>query len=316
MKRIKKTVIIAFAFALVITVLTGCSSNQKTQPTAAPTATNTPTPSPKPTATPTPKPTATPEPIPDVLSVLNDYYSAHEADDEYQIKKKPGKGILSGEYTMSLVADEVPDSNGTAIVQTKIGSSDVEVDFSYSSFFGKDICSPTLIKAVSLATVRAIAESQGLENIEEYTKQVIASYDDSKYTSIVFVGDYACSFKPKDVYATILYAIHVPEFKASFSGDKYESATYGDLAAKLNSGTEYSFKAKVTSYQSGEYRNSFAKYKCLIIEAEIDSGETIRIAQFPEKVPIVFEEGKEYTFYGTTMFDTSDNLIFYLHYAE
>ena len=128
MKRIKKTVIIAFAFALVITVLTGCSSNQKAQPTAAPTATNTPTPSPKPTATPTPNPTATPEPIPDVLLVLNDYYSAHEADDEYQIKKKPGKGILSGEYTMSLVADEVPDSNGTAIVQTKIGSSDVAME--------------------------------------------------------------------------------------------------------------------------------------------------------------------------------------------
>ncbi len=314
MKLIIKSFIITLILVLVLAMLTSCSSNQKTA--TVPTATKSSTRSSKPTATPTPKLTATPEPIPDILSVLNNYYSEHEAEDKYQIEKKPVKGIVSGEYTMSLVADEVPDSNGTAIVQTKTGSSNVEIDFSYSTFFGQKICSPTLIKAVSLATVRALAEYQGLENIEEYTNQVIASYDDSKYTHIVFVGDYACSFKPQDIYATILNAIHVPEFKANFSDDKYESATYSDLTAKLNSGTEYSFKAKVTRYQSGSYRNSYAKYKCLIIEAELNSGESIRIAQFPEKVPISFEEGKEYTFFGTTMFDTSDNLIFYLHYAE
>ena len=302
----------AVFLVLLIFALTGCSTSTPSKPQATSTVRITAVPTIKPTTA----PTATPEPVPDILSTLNDYYAAHEADDEYQIKSAPKKGYVPGEFSMSLVADVVPDSNGTAIVKANSGNSSIEIDFQYSTFFGKDICSPTLIRTVSLATVKAIADAQNLDNADDLASAVIATYDESKYTSIVFVGDYAFSFKPKDVYATILSAVNCKEFSESFSSDPYSVASYDDMTIQLNSGSKYTFIGTVKSYGSGQYRNSFAAYKCLMIEAELEGGQVVNVVQFPENVPIAFEVGKQYAFYGTTMFDTSGNLLFYLHYAE
>lgn len=307
-----KLLISVLLFSLLCLTLTGCTSSQPVQPTALPTQQPTATATVKPTVV----PTATPEPFPEILSILNDYYSSHQAVDEYQIRESPTKSYGDHEYTMSLVADEVPNSNGTAIVRTNVGSGSVKIDFQYSNFFGNDICSPSLIRAVSVATVKAIAAAQNLDNSDELVKAVIASYDESKYTSIVYVGDYAFSFKPKNIYATTLTAINCNEFKESFSSSKYETASYEDMSIQLNSGSEYKFEGTVKAYGNGQYRNSFASYKCLMLEVEMDDGKIVKIVQFPENVPISFTVGQKYFFYGTTMFDVSSNLLFYLHYAE
>lgn len=217
---------------------------------------------------------------------------------------------------MSLVADEVPESNGTAIIKAKRGSKSFDISFQYSTFYGNKICSPLLIKAVSVATVKAIAEFQNLDNAEELAKAVLASYDESKYTTIVFVGDYAFSYKPKDIYATILTVSNITEFDESFSDENYVIASYDDMAVQLNSGSKYSFSGTVKSYGCGEYKNSFAEYKCMMIEVAMDNGKIVRVVQFPENVPISFEKEKKYTFYGTTMFDVFGNLLFYLHNAK
>lgn len=311
LKNSKLFMVIAFG-VLMSLILSGCSSSQQVQPTQEPTAQPTATPTVKPTIV----PTATPEPIPEILSILNDYYSEHESTDEYQIKDNPRKEYADGAYSMSLVADEVPDSNGTAIVNAKSGSKTIEIDFQYSTFMGTKICSPSLIKAVSVATVKAIANMQKLDNVDELVKNVIASYDELKYTSIAFVGDYAFVFEPKNVYATVLNVINYKDFLKSFSNNEYENATYDDMIMQLNSGSKYAFNGRVKTYGSGQYKNSFAAYNCLMLEVEMESGQIINVVQFPEKVPISFEVGQNCIFYGTTMFDVSGNLLFYLHYAE
>lgn len=310
--KIRSMYSVIMMLTLLCLFLTGCSTSQTAQVTQKPTTYITTAP----TIRRTPLATFTPEPLPSILEVLNDFYNAHEGEDEYQIKTKPQKGYIDGEYTMSLVADEVPDSNGTAIIKTKRGSKSFEIVFQYSNFYGNNVCSPSLIKAVSVATVDAIAQLQNLDNVDELTKSVLASYDESKYTRIVFAGDYAFSYKPKDTYATILTALNITEFNEAFSDKNYATASYDDMTVQLNSGTKYSFAGTVKTYDCGEYSNSFATYKCMIVEVGMDNGKTVRVVQFPEDVPISFEKEKKYTFYGTTMFDTSGELLFYLHNAK
>jgi len=288
--------------------LGGCSAPQKVTPTAKPRL--------RPTITATIKPTVTPAPIPDILSYLNEYYISQEESAEYQVEDPPKKGYRTGEYTMSLTLDEVPQANGTAVVNAKTGSSSVEIEFHFSNFLGTKVCAPSLIKAVTVATVKAIAEKQGIDSAEALANDVVTSYDNMKYTSIVNVGDYAFVFEPADTYAAVLSAINLSEFHAGFSPDTYTSVSHSDLSAKLNSGSKYNFTGLVKSCKSGQYRNSFALYKCLLVEVELETGEIVTVTQFPEKVPLTFKVGSTYSFYGTTMFDISNNLLFYLHYAK
>lgn len=312
----RKSLFFAAVLVILSLALSGCSPTPEPQkpvrPVATPTARLTITPTVQPTAT----PTVTPEPIPDTLSMLNDYYLENEAEDEYQIQQPPMQEGIAGMYTIHLAHDEVPFANGTAVIHAEAGSSSIEIDFIYSDFYGSQLCAPRLIKAVSVATVKAIANAQHLDNADELAKAVIASYDETKYTHIVFVGDYAFSYKPTDTYAAVLNAVNCKEYKASFSDSEYDDATYDDMIIQLNYGSKYSFEATVRSYEDGQYRNTYASYKCLMCEVEMENGQFVNVVQFPEKAPIAFEVGKKYTFYGTTMFDTSGNLLFYLHYAE
>lgn len=302
---------IAVLTILIMITLTACSA-PKPAPTPTPVPTSTPTNEP----TATPEPTSTPEPVPPILAMLNEYYSSHEREELYHIKAKPAASYSDGEYEMKLVCDEVPDSNGTAIIKAKSNQESFEIDFSYSNFLGVEVCSPELIKAVSVSTIKALGEYQGIDNIDSLVSDTVASYDDEKYTTVVSMGDFAVVFKPKDTYATVLSVIKMDEFAKSITVSDYEDAAYSDLSAKLNQGSKYHIKGIVKTYESGQYTNDYYTYKCKLAMVELETAETLTIAQFPEKVPINFEEGNQYDFYGTTMFDRAGNLLFYLHYAE
>lgn len=308
----KRKTLLIFLLASICIILSACGSTQPAQPIASSTPRRTSTPTLKPTTA----PTATPKPIPEIMAYLRDYFAAHEAKDEYQIRKMPELSYRGGPYEMWLVYDEAPNSNGTAIVQASEGSNTVEINFSASNFMGAEICAPALIKSVTTATTRALAEIQGVEDVEPFVKKVIASYDETQYTYIVVVGDYSFIFSPKDVYVATLTAVDHNDFRATFDSSKYVAATYEDLNTKLNASSRYFISGTVSAYESGKYANSFATYKCKIITVQLDSGETISVAHYPNNVPISFEVGMKYTFYGTTMFDKAGSLLFYLHYAE
>jgi len=302
-------------FVIILTFLTGCSSNTAVRSSPGNTAKQTYKPTVAPTLIPTVIPTATPNPVPDVLSLLHSYYAENESDYNYLVERTPQPHPVRG-YEMTLTYREVPQANGKATVFASHGSSDLEIIFDYSNFMGSKLCAPLLIRDVSAATVCAYAEMQGISNVNPYVEAVINSYDGSQYTSVITVGDYAFVYGVEGTYAAELTVKQISKFCGEFSSDEYVPATYNSLSAKLNAGSEYTFSATVKSIKSGQYRNTFSTYKCIMLDVELDSGETITIVQNPQNVPLSFEVGTKYAFFGTTMFDVSDTLLFYLHYAK
>ncbi len=264
----------------------------------------------------TPRPIPTPIPMPDMLSYLEEYFSSYSSSEEYSIKKAASPGYIKGEYRMSLVLDEASEANGTADVLFRDSSDSFEIDFSYSNFMGAKVCAPSLIKSVSSSAIRAICDFESVPNQEAVVREVISSYDEKSYSSLVVVGRYAVVFAPSDIYASILYFVDVPEYEKSHSVNDYTDCVSSDLSQKLNSGEDYKFSGIVKNVQDGKYKNSFAEYRCRFITVQMMDGNNVQIAQFPERVPVDFVIGETYTFCGSPMFDAVGNALFYLEYVK
>lgn len=266
------------------------------------------------TARPSARPTEVPDQVPETLVALNEYYSAHQSEKEYTVKSPPEQHIGKS-FQMALVYDEVPNANGVAYVLVEEGSKSVEIDFSESSFMGRKLCAPPLIKSVVQSAVLALCADNNISDAQSVAEAVLLSYDESKYTDAVFAGDYAFVFAPSSTYKTTFHAINVGEYKASIDVSSYSEASYESFAAQINASSPFSITATVEESTNGSYRNSFASYNCIMITARDAGGNSYRIACFPERVPVKIDIGKTYKFYGTSMFDTNGNPILYLHYA-
>lgn len=312
---IKKTI------ALLLAILTLLSSSACSGKTGSPLATSQPsaklettaTPSPRPTAS--SEPTASPEPVPAMISLLSDYYTEHESEDAYTVKRPIEKGLIPGEYRITLVYDEVSDANGSADIVGNIGSSDFRVEFQYSDFFGKKVCAPGLIKSVSEATVRQFCSVYKVNRPDEVVRAVLSTYDDVQYTSITFAANYAIVYEPSDIYASVLHFVSVKDFENNFKMGEYSPGTLSDFSQKINQGEKYYFIGTVLDYSSGQYTNAFSTYKCKKVKIQDEDGNIITAVQLPEKVPVSFEEDSLYIFFGSPMFDKNGDLLFYLHCA-
>lgn len=267
------------------------------------------------TATYTPRPTATPVPIPDILSELYSYYNEHQNSEAYNITKSPAESYLDGEFVMELSYDDVPKSNGYAEIVAKSGSNSFEIVFRYSNYLGYKICAPELIKSVVKSTVLAIAENQSLDTPNTYVENVFACYDKTQYTSVVSVGNYSFAFSPSDIYAGTLTVTDMAEYYNT-SVSKYESVSSSQLLMKINEGTLCYFDAVVTDCKSGSYQNNYGTYQCKLIEVTLDNKTSLTVTQFFDRVPVNFEVGKKYTFYGKTMSLRSGEIVFYLEYGK
>lgn len=253
---------------------------------------------------------------PEILNYIYEYCLNCEDDYCFQVAEPPAVGYIDGTYRMSMTCDEVPEANGKAILVVNEGSSSVYIEFHYSKFMGIENCAPGLIRDVTQAVVKAIAEKNGILKNTALVDDVIASYSDTKYTHVVEFADYAVVFTPAGIFAAELAVVNKTEFQNGFEADDYKVCDLDYMYQKLNEGSKCCFSGKVMSNEAGDYKNSFSEYKCLMIESELPSGETITITQFPDKVPVNIDIGDEYIFYGTPMFDVSGNLLFYLHSAE
>lgn len=312
MKKLAKKLALLGVVCISASTLAACSSNTTPKATARPTRLITSTPRSTPTSTPTK------EPVPPFLSMLYDHYQQNAQTDGYCLFGQPGRDPI-GTFEVALGLAEAPQANGKATVNVKRDSTSVEVEFTPSIFFGVEVCAPTLIKSVVKATVTAICNANKIDNANVVAENVLLSYDDKKYTSIIFAGDYAFVFSPCspfDSAVTRFFAINTKEYKSNLSLGQYEEASYESFTAKINATSRFAIKANVKSVENGGYSNSYSSYKCIIITAEDASGNTIKIADYYEKVPVEIIPGKTYTFYGTSMFDNYNNPLLYLHYAE
>lgn len=307
MGKIIKTAIVTIFVAL---VLSGCG---RTKPDSQPPIIQV-------TATPvvaTPEPS--PEPVPQILSMLNEYYSAHEEEEEYQIKTTASLVDSEDEkYEMDLVLDgDTKEEYGIANIIANTGSDSFSVCFPYANVLYNTPCSSSLIREVSESAVRALCEYQGIKDSESKVKEVIASYDGYDYTSIINIGEYAVMYIPEGIlYCSELRAIKIDEFTGSVDISEYEDGTFDDLNAKLNERTKYHVRGTITNYKSGDYLISLYTQKCMRLTVELEDGGKVTMTQIPEELPISFVIGETYDFYGKTMFTLADTLLFNLQYAE
>ncbi len=262
------------------------------------------------------EPTPTPNPFPSIVSELDTFISSHASPDGYTVKKSASPGYISGEYIIRLVLSEASDANGVAEVIYKEATNDIEIDFSYSDFYGMKVCAPSLIKSVSTAVVDFICDYQNISPSASFTKAVISSFDDAAYSDIIQVGKYSVVYSPSDIYASVLNLIDTEEYMSSFSPKGYSNAGYEEISLKLNSGEKYKITGVVQKCENGKYTNSFATYRCRLLTVKLTKGETITVAQFPDHVPVDFVLGQKYSLYGSPMYDINGNMLFYLDYAE
>ncbi|MBQ4059421.1 MAG: hypothetical protein IJD40_10885 [Lachnospiraceae bacterium] len=153
-----------------------------------------------------------------------------------------------------------------------------------------DDCTNTTKKEIIYCTLLATNPHESDEKIASLLNELVDSYDGYSQSDVVELGNYRYYLDSSAVSADeILEVVSKEEINLSIDKTEYREYGFEEMQAELNQGE----KVMLTSEVVGIYEDDYNNY-LLVGEGE----EIYYIHYSPELYVGIFEEGKEYTFYG------------------
>ena len=203
-------------------------------------------------------------------------------------------------------------------------SIDFEVSFlGFEGVVRKSFELQYLNKSVDVANVRdyitatflSTDSSLSLEKAKEKMQTLINSYTGNDFSSVEESGEYLIFMEPFGSDSTIIHAKHKDEILSKINKDEYKDVDFSSYnAPKLNKGSKVYIEGTVVDH---ERKNPGDSVTCIdYITIKASDGNEYRLSYNFFSIPVEFEIGASYTFYGNIAISQDDNPSIAIHYYE
>lgn len=227
-------------------------------------------------------------------------------------------------YTIVSSPEPTGKENFSFGINLDSGSTDFEVTFSgFEGTVDKSFELQYLNKSVDVANVRDYITATFLstdssltpEEAKEKMQMLINSYTGEDFSSVEESGEYLIFIEPFGSNSTIIHAKHKDEILSKINKNEYENVDFSSYnAPKLNKGAKVYVKGTVVDHERQNPGDSVTCIDYITIKAS--DGNEYRLSYHFFSLPVEFENGESYTFYGNIAIGWDDDPSIAIHYYE